>query len=126
SPQERDEHIRLMDIVGQAITHARAAHDDRAAADQAYSAGRWREAQDLYEQVLANDFAAPELKQVARVQLGRIAEKLQLSDAAMPSGPVHSDPPPARQTRPAPAPRRPAAQPVEPAQPVQRVEVHTM
>ncbi len=103
---ERAELERLTGLLPQAIQSAEQGERDKLAADQAYQQGEWSKARELYGAVVSNEYAALELKHVARVQLQRISDRMRLSDAARPTGPVTT--PQTRQS----------VQPAAPAQPV--------
>jgi general secretion pathway protein D len=84
----------LLKVLPQAIQGSAKAKQDMADARKAYDDGRWREADELYARVLENEYAQDVVQNEARTQRQRIAEKLELSEAAKPSGPVPPQPEP--------------------------------
>jgi len=132
SEQETRLYDELLKILPQAIQASKKAEQDLADARRAYDDGRWQAADRLYAQVLENQYARDELLAEARRQRQRIAEKLELSEAARPSGPVPEQPPAATQAQeqvpPAPEPQaRPdAGQPPPATAPARQTLVDEM
>jgi general secretion pathway protein D len=111
SEEEAATYDRLMKVLPEAIQANAKAEQDMADANKAYEEGRWEEADRLYGQVIANEHARLGLAEEARTQQQRIAEKLELSEAAKPAGPVPDQPP----VEPEPPEAEPQAVPPEPA-----------
>jgi general secretion pathway protein D len=86
--EEADEYDRLAKLLPQAIQASNKAEQDMADAHQAYEEGRWKEADALYTRVIENEYALAAVRAEARTQRQRIAEKLELAEAAKPAGPV--------------------------------------
>jgi general secretion pathway protein D len=111
----------LLKALPEAIRGSAKAKQDQADAKKAYDEGRWTEADQLYTRVIDNDYAQVILQTEARTQRQRIAEKLELSEAAKPTGPVPDEPEPAVQEPQPEAEQQPAEEvkPVaEPAEPI--------
>jgi general secretion pathway protein D len=129
SDAEKAELDRLLKVLPEAIQGGKKAEQDRVDADQAYGQGRWDEADRLYRAVLANKYASTTLRNEAREQCKRIAEKKQLSEAAKPKGPVSEQPagppakPPAKPEEPAAEPGAPEAVAAKPQEGPQRLTV---
>ena len=87
----------LLKALPEAIRGSAKAKQDQADAKKAYDEGRWTEADQLYARVIENDYAQVILQTEARTQRQRIAEKLELSEAAKPTGPVPDEAEPAVQ-----------------------------
>jgi type II secretory pathway component GspD/PulD (secretin) len=100
SEDEAEEYDNLLKILPTAIKAGRKAEQDMADANKAYEAGHWKEADSLYTRVVDNEYARTALRERARTQKQRIVEKIELSEAAKPVGPV---------------PEQPVAEPQEPA-----------
>ena len=111
----------LLKALPEAIAGAKQAEQDMLEADVAYEDGRWADADKIYAGIDENRYAAPAIREHAQTQRDRIAEKLELSQAAEPEGPVEGEEP--TEKTPAEDPPAPAApetvQPVE-AKPAQQ------
>ncbi|MBU0617802.1 MAG: hypothetical protein KKI02_08805 [Planctomycetes bacterium] len=92
--EEATVYDELLKVLPEAIQGSAKAKQDMADAKKAYDEGRWKEADELYARVLKNEYAPTVLQSEARTQRQRIAEKLELSEAAKPSGPVPPEPEP--------------------------------
>ena len=92
--EEATVYDELLKVLLEAIQGSAKAKQDMADAKKAYDEGRWKEADELYARVLENEYAQTVLQSEARTQRQRIAEKLELSEAAKPSGPVPPEPEP--------------------------------
>lgn len=102
SEDEVEAYDRLLKVLPEAIQASKKAEQDMADANKAYEEGRWEEADALYARVLDNEYARAVACEEARLQRQRIAEKMELSEAAKPTGPV---------------PEQPVAEPVPPEVP---------
>lgn len=80
---------QLLKELPEAITASAKARQDMADAQAAYDDGRWRDADEIYQRVLKNKYTHGSLFSLALEQRQRIAEKLELTEAAKPAGPVH-------------------------------------
>lgn len=76
----------LLVRIPDAIAGVSRAAEDLQAADEAYDAGQWREAQRLYSAVLDNPFADAQQQMRAGERREMVAEKLALADAANAAG----------------------------------------
>ncbi len=110
----------LLKVLPRAIQGSAKAEQDMADAKKAYDEGRWKEADGIYARVLENEYARTLLRSEARMQQQRIAEKMELSEAAKPSGPVTAQPvaepePPVTEPEPEPEAKvtEPAVEPEE-------------
>lgn len=121
SEDEATVYDELLKALPEAIQASAKAKQDMADAKKAYDAGRWGEADQLYVRVIENGYAQSVLQTEARTQRQRIAEKLELSEAAKPTGPV-ADEPAAQEPQPAPEAEQQPAEEIElvaePAQPI--------
>ena len=90
--EEVEAYDKLMKVLPEAIQGSAKAKQEIADAKKAYDDGRWREADELYESVMNNAYAHDSQVVEAREQRQRIVEKLELSEAAKPSGPVQTPP----------------------------------
>ena len=117
--EETQVYDQLLKELPEAIQGAAKAKQDMADAQTAYDDGRWRDADGIYERVLNNKYAHATLLETAREQRQRVAEKIQLAEAAKPEGPVREEEKPAQEpvTEPAPAPAPVAGQPKAAAAP---------
>ena len=104
----------LLKALPEAIAGAKQAEQDMIDADEAYDEGRWEDADQLYTRVMENSFTSQGLRDQAKTQRQRIAEKLELSEAAMPDGPVEGQSEAARPETPKP----PAPENVQPVAPL--------
>lgn len=85
---ERTDYLALMRELPIAVNGARKAAQDQADADQAYDAGHWDDAEQLYKAIADNKYAKPAARTAASQQIERIAEKRRLAEAAKPDGVV--------------------------------------
>ncbi len=108
--EEAQAYEQLLKVLPQAIQASKKAEQDMADANKAYEEGRWKEADALYMRVIDNEYARAAMCEEARAQKQRIAEKLELAEAARPAGPVAGQPP-AEPERPPVQPERPKVQP---------------
>jgi general secretion pathway protein D len=83
---ERAQLDELLKLLPEAIQGSEKARQMLADADQAYEAGRWDEADTLYQAALENRYAQPDVRTRATAQRERIAEKKKLAEAARPTG----------------------------------------
>jgi len=83
---ERAQLDELLKLLPEAIQGSEKARQMLADADQAYEAGRWGEADTLYQAALENRYAQPDVRTRATAQRERIAEKKKLAEAARPTG----------------------------------------
>jgi len=115
--EEAKVYDKLLKVLPEAIQGSAKAKQDTVEAKRAYDEGRWKEADGLYARVLENEYAQPMLRSEARMQQQRIAEKIELAEAAKPTGPVPPEAtaepePPVKELEP--EPEQPPAKP-EPA-----------
>jgi general secretion pathway protein D len=108
--EEAQAYEHLLRILPQAIQAAKKAEQDMADANKAYEEGRWEEADRLYTRVINNEYAKDAMREEAATQKQRIAEKLELAEAARPGGPVRQQPP----AEPAQPPAEPEQAPAKP------------
>ena len=124
----------LLQILPEAIRASAKAEQDTADADKAYEEGRWQDADALYAQVIENEYASPALSEEALAQRQRIAEKLELAEAAKPAGPVQppAEPEPVDVEQPEAEAQQPEMEsieepvPIEPPRPVTEAEGPTV
>ncbi|RMF72084.1 MAG: hypothetical protein D6744_17170, partial [Planctomycetota bacterium] len=90
---EKAERAQLLQIIPKAIDASQRAAREKVEADTAYNAGKWNEASRLYESIVANEFAPPELRSAARQRLDELSKRQQFAVAAQPSGPVRNQQP---------------------------------
>ena len=81
SPDEQAERTRLLKEVEQAIAASQQAETDRQAADRAFDAARWDEADRLYRGILSNRYALQATQIQAAVRHSRIVEKQRMGAA---------------------------------------------
>ncbi|MFQ5806591.1 MAG: hypothetical protein ACE5I3_09090 [Phycisphaerae bacterium] len=93
SAEEAEAYDHLLRVLPQAIQAGKKAEQDMADANKAYEEGRWEEADALYTRVIDNEYARAAMRAEARTQKQRIAEKMELAEAAKPLGPVPEQPP---------------------------------
>jgi hypothetical protein len=118
SEAEAEVYERLLKVLGEAVPAGKKAEQDMADANKAYQAGHWKEADQLYGRVIDNAYAQAASVVEARAQRQRIAEKLELAEAAKPAGPVPEQPP-TESEKPPPVPAEPeVAEPVPPPVPL--------
>lgn len=110
SEDEAKAYDHLLKLLPQAIQGSKKAKQDMADANKAYEAGRWEEAREFYTRVLDNEYALEALRDEAETQQQRIAEKMELSEAAKPTGPLPEQPP-AEPEQPPAEPEQPPAEP---------------
>ncbi len=112
SELERARVDALLEIVPEAIRGQEKALQDLATADEAYEAGDWDAADQLYGAVFLNEYATVAMQERAEVQRARIAEKKGLAEAARPEAAVEEEP--AEEPVPPPPPAEPVAVEEEP------------
>jgi len=86
--EQRTQLDDLLKLVPEAIKANEKATQDLAAADEAYEAGQWDEADRLYQAIVANEYAFAAVREQAAAQRERIEEKRKLAEAAQPTGEV--------------------------------------
>ena len=110
---ERQRLDELLRTLPEAIKASEKGKQDQTRADEAYDAGEWQVAEQLYRVVEGNKFLPDDVRKRAVDQCARIAEKKKLAEAAQPKGTV---PQPATPLKTAEKPTpQPAAEEVVPA-----------